>query len=200
MHGLHNYNAQKVSTFAAEKYYTFSAWAQGDADAVADDSRAFLYIFNGNVPFKESNALTFKGFQGGTGGDFNNRGPTMTDVQSKANWKQISISYVAYPGAPEIGKPIGVGFYMNRDAALDDVTLDVDDAANHLLVLEVNTDERPGPLPQSNGRGGNDGLLRHQECKRCTELDDVDRHPAAKRCWLSGRQRLGKWLGKSGRK
>src|SRR5690348_1300414 len=35
MHGLHNYNAQKVSTFAAEKYYTLTAWAQGDADAVA---------------------------------------------------------------------------------------------------------------------------------------------------------------------
>lgn len=140
MHGLHNYNAQEVAaTFAAEKVYTFSAWAQGDADAIASDDRAWLYIFNGNVPFKESTALKFKQFQGGPGGDFNNRGPTMNAAQSATNWKQVSITHVVYPGAPEIGAPVGVGFYVQRDAAIDDLTLDVDDAANHFLVLEVNT-------------------------------------------------------------
>jgi hypothetical protein len=140
MHGLHNYNAQEVgTTFAAEKVYTFSAWAQGDADAIASDDRVWLYVFNGNVPFKESNALTFKQFQGGPAGDFNNRGPAMNAATSKANWKQVTVTHVVYPGASEIGAPIGVGFYVQRDAAIDDLTLDVDDAANHFLVLEVNT-------------------------------------------------------------
>ncbi len=140
MHGLHNYNAQlTTATFAAEKYYTYTVWAQGDADAVAVDDRAFLYLFNGGIPFSEAGSLTFKGFQGGPGGDFANRGPTMTAVQSQANWTKLTITHVTYPGDPEIGQPVGVGFYINRDAAIDDAALDVDDAANHLMVLEVNT-------------------------------------------------------------
>jgi hypothetical protein len=140
MHGAANYNAQVLSTtFAAEKYYTYSVWAQGDADAVAADDSVYLYMFNGNTPFSEANSLTFKGFQGGPTGDFANRGPTMTAAQSKANWKQITITRVVYPDSPEVGKPIGLGFYMHRDAAIDDVTLDADDASNHLMVLEVNT-------------------------------------------------------------
>ncbi len=140
MHGASNYNAQVLSTtFEAEKYYTYSVWAQGDADAVAADDSVYLYLFNGNKPFSEANSITFKSFQGGPGGDFAMRGPTMTAAQSQANWTQISITHVVYPDSPEIGKQIGVGFYMHRDAAIDDVTLDVDDASNHLMVLEVNT-------------------------------------------------------------
>lgn len=140
MHGLHSYSAQTTTTnFASEKFYTFSIWAQGDADAIAADDSVYLYIYNGNIPFKETNALEVKGFQGGPGGSFANRGPTMNATQSKANWTQISITHVVYPDSPEVGKPIGVGFYGQRDAAVDDASLDVDDAANHLLVLEVNT-------------------------------------------------------------
>ncbi|HEX3598591.1 MAG TPA: hypothetical protein VHU84_00535, partial [Lacipirellulaceae bacterium] len=140
MHGLANYSAQKVATtFVAEKYYTFSVWAQGDADAIAADDEVALYIFNGSTPFNETTSLDHQIFQGGPTGAFINRGPTMNAAASKNNWKQITVTHVVYPGSPEIGQPIGVGFYGRRDAAVDDATLDVDDASNHLLVLEVNT-------------------------------------------------------------
>ncbi len=113
--------------------------AQGDADASAADDQVWLYLFNGSVPFSEANSLTFKMFQGGPGGDFANRGPSMTAIQSKANWTMITLTHTVYPGDPAIGQPVGVGFYARRDAAIDDATLDVDDAANHLMILEVNT-------------------------------------------------------------
>jgi hypothetical protein len=142
MHGIAHYSAQKTSTlFAAEKVYTFSVWAQGDNDAVANDDRVFLYLFNGSVPFKESGpgTLTFQEFQGGPGGAFANRVTGMTAAQSQANWTKVTITKTVFPGDPAIGQPIGVAFYANRDAAVDDASLDVDDASNHLMILEVNT-------------------------------------------------------------
>src|SRR5262245_22912458 len=101
MHGLFNYNAQTTSAvFELGKTYTFSLWAQGDIDASTSSSRVFLYIFDGNVPFSEANALTFKRFAPDTG-DFVNRSPGWTTAQSQAGWTQISLSYT--PGASAIG-------------------------------------------------------------------------------------------------
>jgi PEP-CTERM motif len=47
----------------------------------------------------------------------------MSADQSKLNWAQISISHHVDPGAPEIGHPVGVGFFARRDTAVDDATL-----------------------------------------------------------------------------
>ena len=47
----------------------------------------------------------------------------MTAAQSQANWAQISISHFVATGAPEIGHPIGVGFFARRDSAVDDASL-----------------------------------------------------------------------------
>jgi len=123
MHGFTYYNAQETSAvFEAGRTYTFSVWAQGDDDATLASSRAFLYIFDGTVPFSEANALTFKRFAPDTF-DFVNRARAMTAAQSQANWRQISLSHTVAPGAPEIGHSVGVGFWLAEDGALDDATL-----------------------------------------------------------------------------
>jgi hypothetical protein len=123
MHGLFNYNAQETNAvFEANRIYTFSVWAQGDDDASSSSSRVFLYMFDGSVPFSEANSLTFERFGVDTG-DFANRARSMTQAQSQANWTQISLSHFVAAGAPEIGHPVGVGFYIADDGAIDDATL-----------------------------------------------------------------------------
>jgi hypothetical protein len=134
MHGLANYNAQEsTAVFEAKKTYRFSIWAQGDSDANATTSGVFMYIFDGDVAFSDANALKSELFEAGQG-DFNNRG-SLNAAQSKTNWKRISITHYVEPGAPEIGNPVGVGFFLRRDAAVDDAKLQV----APLLHLEVNT-------------------------------------------------------------
>jgi hypothetical protein len=59
-----------------------------------------------------------------------------TEAQSKALWQQISVSHTVAAGAPEIGQPVGVGFFGRRDIAFDDASLSVDTT---ILTLEVNT-------------------------------------------------------------
>ena len=111
MHGLFNYNAQETAAvFEANKSYVLSAWSQGDDDATATSSRVFLYIFDGTVPFSEDNSLSFRRYAPDTG-DFVNRVRSWTADQSKANWTEISLVHAVVPGAPEIGHPIGVGFW-----------------------------------------------------------------------------------------
>jgi hypothetical protein len=56
-------------------------------------------------------------------GQFINRPVAATAAQSKAAWQQISISWLAFPGAAEIGHPMGVAFRAIDDAALDDAAL-----------------------------------------------------------------------------
>ncbi len=138
MHGLGNYSAQKLTdTFQAGNTYTFSVWAQGDADASSSDDQIYLYIFDGTIPFNETSpgTLSVQGFQGGPGGtDFNIRAGA-NHAASIANWTQISISHFVASGAPEIGHPIGVAFYAYRDAAVDDASLTaVPEPATVLLV------------------------------------------------------------------
>jgi hypothetical protein len=130
MHGYNDaaYSAQESgAVFEAGKTYTFSAWAQGDADAnvaagSSGSSRVFLYIFDGSQPFSELNSLAHQRYAPDTG-DFVNRTPGITAAESRALWEQISLSYTVSPGSSVIGKPIGVGFWQGPDNALDDATL-----------------------------------------------------------------------------
>ncbi|HEX6963715.1 MAG TPA: PEP-CTERM sorting domain-containing protein [Lacipirellula sp.] len=139
MHGLQNYNAQVTgSVFEAGKSYTFSIWAQGDIDATDDSSRVWLYLFDGAQPFSEANSLSFRRYAPDTG-DFSNRDPAASPAQSKAAWTQISLTHTVSLGAPEIGQPIGVGFWIAQDGAVDDATLRFDPPETQVLFLEVNT-------------------------------------------------------------
>jgi hypothetical protein len=134
MHGLFRYSSQETSAvFEAGKTYTFSIFAQGDHDAAPNggnwQSRVFLYLFDGALPFSEANSLVFDRYSPtdsiNTGpSDFVNRDPSWTAAQSQAlGWSQISLSYTVQAGAPEIGHPIGVGFWAGDDACLDDASL-----------------------------------------------------------------------------
>jgi hypothetical protein len=123
MHGYAHYNAQETSAvFEAGNTYTFSVWAQGDIDGTGSSSGVFMYIFDGNVAFSDANSLATHLYTVGTG-DFANRGAAMTPAQSQANWTKISLSHLVAAGAPEIGHPVGVGFFGRADAGVDDASL-----------------------------------------------------------------------------
>jgi hypothetical protein len=97
----------------------------------------------------------------------------MTAAESAANWTQISISHTVGAEAPEIGHPIGVGFFARSDCAVDDATLivappaadfdgdNVVDGADFLLWqrgLGVNAlDHFPG------GQGDGDSLVDNDD-------------------------------------
>jgi hypothetical protein len=118
MHGLANYTAQKSSTvFEANTLYTFSIWAQNDV-LLDNTNGLFMYIFDGTIPFSDANSLASSLVTA-----INHRTLGMTQAQSQANWTQVSISHLVTAGAPEIGHPIGVGFFARRDTAVDDATL-----------------------------------------------------------------------------
>ena len=135
MHGLYNYNAQETgAVFEANKTYSFSVWAQHD-EILNETNGVFMYVFDGNVPFSDPNALTKQLFTS----EINQRQPGMTPAQSQANCSQITIRHHVRAGAPEIGHPVGVGFYGRKDSAVDDASLRVDPIENFLVFLEVNT-------------------------------------------------------------
>jgi hypothetical protein len=140
MHGIFHYNAQETTAvFEANKAYTFSMWSQGDqiVDS-ADSSRVFLYLFDGSVPFSEDNSLTFQRYGSDTG-DFIDRPADTTPAQSQAMWTQINISHGVLAGSPEIGHPIGVGFWVGRDGCVDDASLFAEPIENVFMFAEVNT-------------------------------------------------------------
>jgi hypothetical protein len=150
MHGRDQYSMQKVANvFEAGKTYTFSIYSQGDDNSeIAGDnisgagwaSRAWLYLFDGSKPFTEADSLTYSRFSPAgdrfNRDDFVNRTPGSTAAQSRAAWRQISVSHTVYSDSPELGKPIGVGFFGGFDAGFDDASLSVD---VKILTLEVNT-------------------------------------------------------------
>jgi hypothetical protein len=129
MHGFFKYSTQESSAvFEAGKTYTFSVYAQGDVaaaqDPSGDNSRVWLYIFDGNVPFSEANSLMFSATPFTyVAGDFVNRDASDTAAQSQGKWRQLSLSFTAQAGAPYIGSPVGVGFYAGSRVALDDASL-----------------------------------------------------------------------------
>jgi hypothetical protein len=145
MHGLHNYSSQVTgAVFEAKKTYVFSVWAQNDV-VLNDANGLFMYIFNGNDPFSEANSLANLG---GAFTAINKRQAGMTREQSAANWTRVKVAHYVEPGAPEIGDPVGVGFFARRDTAVDDAKLDV----APLIYLEVNT--TTGDITIKNSSGG----------------------------------------------
>jgi hypothetical protein len=120
MHGLANYSAQETtSVFEAGMTYTFSLWAQND-EVLDNSNGVFLYIFDGTVAFSDANSLASVLHTA-----IPQRTAGMTAAQSQANWGLISLSHTVAAGAPEIGHPVGVGFFARRDSAVDDALLDV---------------------------------------------------------------------------
>jgi PEP-CTERM motif len=133
MHGLANYSAQETSAvFEAGRTYTFSLWAQND-EVLDQVDGLFMYIFDGTVPFSDANSLANLG---GAFTAINKRQPGMTPAESQANWTKVSVSHSVAAGAPEIGHPVGVGFFARRDTAVDDASLTsvVPEPATVLLV------------------------------------------------------------------
>jgi hypothetical protein len=122
MHGLHNYNAQETgAVFEANHTYTFTLWAQNDVN-LNDTNGLFMYIFDGTVPFSDANSLANLG---GAFTAINKRTASMTRAESQANWTKVTLNHYVAPGAPEIGNPVGVGFFPRRDTAVDDASLSV---------------------------------------------------------------------------
>jgi hypothetical protein len=122
-----HYNAQVTGhLFEANHTYTFSIWAQNDFGG-DDTEGVFMYIFNGDEDFHDDTALAGQDGSALTAanGDFNDRLSGMSQQDSEGNWRQLSISHYVSPGAPEIGSPIGVGFFLRDDTAVDDATLSV---------------------------------------------------------------------------
>jgi hypothetical protein len=122
MHGLFNYNAQETSAvFEANHTYTFSLWAQNDVN-LNDTNGLFMYIFDGTIAFSDANSVANLG---GAFTAINQRTAGMTRAESQANWTQVTLSHYVARGAPEIGNPVGVGFFPRRDTAVDDASLSV---------------------------------------------------------------------------
>jgi hypothetical protein len=118
MHGLANYTAQETShVFVANRTYTFAVHAQND-EVLDNTNGLFMYIFDCTVPFSDANALASS-----LTTDIPSRGPLFTAEDSQKNWKRIFVTHTVSPGAPEIGHPIGVGFFARRDTAVDDASL-----------------------------------------------------------------------------
>jgi hypothetical protein len=134
MHGLANYNAQETgAVFEANKTYSFTIWSQND-EILDNANGLFTYVFDGTIPFSDANALSSQ-----LTTDINQRQPGMTAAQSQANWTEVTLRHHVRAGAPEIGHPVGVGFFARRDTSVDDASLRVDPIENFLMFIEVNT-------------------------------------------------------------
>jgi hypothetical protein len=160
MHGLNNYSTQEVaSVFEAGKTYTFSVYVQGDENPVFHDDHAWLYIFNGGQPFSEATSLKFSEFRSPRNEPFESNPPPpigflnrpvgATPALSKALWRQVSISHTVYNNAPEIGQPVGVGFFGRRDVAFDDAKLTIE---TQILTLEINTTNGHAQIVNQTGK------------------------------------------------
>jgi hypothetical protein len=130
MHGLSYYSAQETgAVFEANQTYTFSLWAQNDVE-LDHSNGLFLYIFDGTVPFSDANSLASSLTTA-----INQRTAGMSAAESQANWTLVSLSHYVAAGAPEIGHPVGVGFFARRDTAVDDASLTVVPEPTTLLLV-----------------------------------------------------------------
>lgn len=122
MHGLFNYNSQETgAVFEANHTYKFTLWAQNDV-ILNDTNGLFMYIFDGNEPFSDANSLANLG---GAFTAINQRTAGMTRAESQGNWTRVTLTHYVAAGALEIGNPVGVGFFLRRDTAVDDASLTV---------------------------------------------------------------------------
>jgi hypothetical protein len=120
MHGLFNYSSQETgAVFEANHTYKFTLWAQNDIN-LNDTNGLFMYIFDGDVAFSDPNSLAFLLTTA-----INKRETGMTRAESEANWTKVTLTHYVAAGAPEIGNPVGVGFFARRDTAVDDASLTV---------------------------------------------------------------------------
>jgi hypothetical protein len=132
MHGLANYSAQETSAvFEANTLYTFSIWAQNDA-LLDNTNGLFMYIFDGTIPFSEASSLASSLTTA-----INGRTNAMTAAQSQANWTKVSLTHFVAAGAPEIGHPVGVGFFARRDTAVDDAALEATPEPTSVILVGV---------------------------------------------------------------
>lgn len=122
MHGFAQYSSQDLPgvTFEAGKTYTLSVWAQNDTSTNFTKG-IWMYLYNANVPFSDGTALVNSGVLT----SINTRTAGMSSVDSMNNWSKLTLTYTVAPGAPEVGAPLGVGFFLRRGTAIDDVSLDV---------------------------------------------------------------------------
>lgn len=130
MHGLARYSAQVLTgagtTFEAGQTYTLTVWAQDDRPipAVLPNTTqfptgVFMYLFDGSAPFSDATALAKITHDGSV---INDRPPSMSAADSKNNWTLLTLpSYTPTPDM--VGKPIGIGFFVRRGTAIDDVSL-----------------------------------------------------------------------------
>jgi hypothetical protein len=89
-----------------------------------------MYLFDGSAPFEDATALAKILYSGDV---INDRPPSMTALDSKNNWTPLSLGYT--PIAEVVGKPIGIGFFIRRGTAIDDVSLTaVPEPASIILV------------------------------------------------------------------
>lgn len=167
MHGRSTYSGQVVSdVFEAGMTYRFSIYSQGNENSLllgppfGWQSRVWLYIYNGSQTFSEPTSLTFARYAPSepippeftefTEGDFLNRPMDSTQAQSQASWEQISIEWEVLEGAPEVGHPIGVAFWMGDHAAVDDASLE---AFATIPPLALHIDRDDGRLRIVNNSG-----------------------------------------------
>ena len=120
MHGLFNYSAQETSAvFEAGRTYTFSLWAQND-ELLNETNGVFL------VHLRRERRIQRRQFAGGRIVHCHQPARGGHDAaQSQANWTPISISHTVSAGAPEIGHPVGVGFFASKDSAVDDAVAEL---------------------------------------------------------------------------
>ena len=112
MHRLAEFRCETSAVFEAGKAYTFSIWTQND-EILNDANGLFMYIFDGNILFSDANALTKRLF---TTEIRHPRGGAMTAAQSSGHWAEIEIvAWRARRRCPEIGHPLGIGFFARKD-------------------------------------------------------------------------------------
>lgn len=173
MHGRASYNGQELTeVFEAGKTYTFSLYSQGDSNTFGDESRVWLYIYNGSIPFFQDTALIAEKFNR-FDGDFVNRDPLWSDAESQAAWQQISVSHSVFPGSAEVGQPIGVAFWAGYDAAVDNASLEViNTPIPPVLTLIVNT--TTGETQIHNTTGGTVNIDYYEITSAMDALDPND--------------------------
>lgn len=127
MQGRGHYNSQDLTDIYVEgATYTFSIFAQGQDDGTPVDSRFFMHFYDASISGNIEAAANVASIQyREDNGDFSDRDPGGSIVDSQNNWTQLSLTHTVLSGAPEIGQPIGIGLWVDSNAAVDNASLEV---------------------------------------------------------------------------